>query len=168
MTNGNIITGTNTLTLGTGTGVLGSLSRTSGTIIGNSRRWFNNTTVSNDLFPIGTASNYRPVNVSFTTAPSTGGTLTAFFTASDPSTTGLPLDDAGTQIINAGVDGYWTINATILTGGTYSLDLTADGFTNVSVVSTLRILKRPTGGGNWTLQGSTLSRYRNSINSCCA
>ena len=154
MTSGKIITETNTLTLGTGTGGLGSLSRTSGTIIGNFRRWFSNTIVSNVLFPIGTASNYRPVNVSFTTAPSTGGTLTAFFTASDPGTTGLPLDDAGTQIINAGVDGYWTINANTLTGGIYSLDLTADGFTNVSVVSTLRILKRPTGGGNWTLQGS--------------
>ncbi|MCU0342191.1 MAG: T9SS type A sorting domain-containing protein [Ignavibacterium sp.] len=157
MTSGNIITGTNTLTLGTDTGVLGLLSHTSGTIIGNFRRWFNNTTVSDVLFPIGTDANYRPANISFTTAPTTGGTLTAFFTASDPGTTGLPLDDAGTQIINAGVDGYWKINATLLTGGTYSLDLIADGFTNVSVVNTLRILKRPTGGGNWTLQGSHLA-----------
>ena len=154
MKSGNIITGTNTLTLGTGTGVRGVLSRSSGTIVGNFRRWFSNTTVSNVLFPIGTASNYRPANISFTSAPTTGGTLTASFTASNPGTAGLPLDDAGTQIINAGVDGYWTINAATLTGGTYSLDLTADGFGGISEVSSLRILKRPTGGGNWTLQGS--------------
>lgn len=154
MTNGNIITGANILTLGSGTGVLGTLSRTSGTIIGNFRRWFNNTTINNVLFPIGTATNYRPVNISFTTAPTTGGTITAFFTASNPGTTGFPLNDGATQIINAGIDGYWTINTTTLIGGTYTLDLTADGFSGVSVVSSLRILKRPTGGGNWTLQGT--------------
>jgi len=153
MTSGNITTGAYTLTLGTSTTVRGTLSRTSGTIIGNFRRWFNAGTVSNVLFPIGTSTNYRPANISFTSAPSTGGTLTAFFTPTDPGTAGLPLDDGGTSIINTGKEGYWTINATTLAGGTYSLDLTADGFTGVSVVSTLRLLKRTTGG-NWTVQGT--------------
>jgi len=154
MTSGDINTGVNSLTLGTGTSSLGSLSRNSGTIIGNFQRWFAASTVSNVLFPIGTTSNYRPANISFTVAPSTGGTLTAFFTASDPGTGGLPLDDGGTSIVNAGKEGFWTINAADgLTGGTYSLDLTADGFSGVSVVSTLRLIKRSTGG-NWTLDGS--------------
>jgi hypothetical protein len=154
MTSGNITTSANTLSLGTSTSNLGTLSRTSGTIIGNFRRWFTTGAVINVLFPIGTSTNYRPANISFTSAPTAGGTLTAFFTASNPGTAGLPLDDAGTSIINAGKEGYWTINAADgLTGGVYSLDLTADGFTGVSVVSTLRLLKRTTGG-NWTLQGT--------------
>ncbi|MCH7965016.1 MAG: T9SS type A sorting domain-containing protein [Bacteroidetes bacterium] len=154
LTSGNAATGSNTLTLGTSTSSLGSLARTSGTIIGNFQCWFAASTVSNVLFPIGTASNYRPANISFTVAPSTGGTLTAFFTASDPGTVGLPLDDEGTSIVNAGNEGYWTINAADgLTGGTYSLDLTADGFSGVSVVSTLRLIKRSIAG-SWTLNGS--------------
>ena len=155
MSSGNITTNANTLTLGTSTTVRGTLSRTSGTIIGNFRRWFTNTTSSNILFPIGTASNYRPANIGFTSAPSAGGTLTAFFTATDPGNAGLPQDDGGTSIDNVGKEGYWTLNAADgLTGGTYSLDLTADGFTGVSVVATLRIIKRTTGGGDWTINGS--------------
>lgn len=154
MTSGNITTGANTLSLGTSASNLGTLSRTSGTIIGNFRRWFTTGTVSNVLFPIGTSTNYRPANISFTVAITTGGTLTAFFTATDPGTAGLPLDDGGTSIINAGKEGYWTINAADgLTGGIYSLDLTADGFSGVSDVTTLRIIKRATGGGNWMLDG---------------
>ena len=155
LSSGNITTGSNTLSLGTSTSNLGTLVRTSGSIIGNFRRWFAAGTVSNALFPIGTSTNYRPANISFTGAITTGGTLTTFFTSSNPGTAGLPLNDGGTSIINAGQDGYWTINsANGLTGGTYSLDLTANGFGGVSNYSTLRILKRPTGGGNWTLQGT--------------
>jgi hypothetical protein len=156
MTRGNITTGSNTLTLGTSTTNLGTLSYQSGTIIGNFRRWFATGTVSNVLFPIGTSTNYRPANISFTGAITTGGTLTAFFTSTNPGTAGLPLNDGGLSIINTGKEGYWTINATTLAGGTYSLDLTADGFTGVSVVSTLRLLKRSTGG-NWILQGTHLA-----------
>jgi hypothetical protein len=155
MTNGDINTESNTLSLGTSTSSLGVLSRTSGTIIGNFRRWFAASAVSNVLFPVGTADNYRPANISFTSAPSAGGTLTAFFTGTDPGTAGLPQDDGGISIINAGKEGYWTINAGDgLTSGVYSLDLTADGFSGVSDYTTLRIIKRPIGGGNWILQGT--------------
>lgn len=153
MISGNIITGANTLTLGTSTIVLGNLSYSSGTIIGNFKRWLSASTVSDVLFPIGTGNNYRPANISFTQAPAIGGTLTTFFTATNPGSIGLPLDDNGSEIINAGMDGYWTINANALTGGTYSIDLTADGFTGVADFSALRILKR-TAGGSWTLQGN--------------
>ncbi len=166
MTTGNISTGVNTLTLGTSTSNLGTLSYTSGTIVGNFRRWFAAGTVSNVLFPIGTSTNYRPASISFTSAPSVGGTLTAFLTSTDPGTAGLPIDDSGTSVINSGKEGYWTINSGDgLTGGTYSLDLTADGFSGVSVVSTLRIIKRATGGGDWGLDGSHLAGT-DDFNSC--
>ncbi|MDP3147781.1 MAG: T9SS type A sorting domain-containing protein [Ignavibacteria bacterium] len=154
MTSGNISTGSNTLTLGTSTSSPGTLSRTAGTVLGNFKRWFSNVTVSDVVFPIGTASNYRPASISFTSAPSSGGTITTFFTASDPGASGLPLDDGGTSIVNAGTNGYWTLTtADGLTDGTYNLEINADGFSGVSDYTTLRILKRNTGGA-WTLAGT--------------
>ncbi len=90
ITSGNIITGANILTLGTSPTIRGTLSRTSGTILGNFSRWFTNATVSSVVFPVGTASNYRPSAVSFTAAPSAGGTLLATFVSTYPGENGLP------------------------------------------------------------------------------
>ncbi|MFN0158087.1 MAG: T9SS type A sorting domain-containing protein [Bacteroidota bacterium] len=155
LTNGDITTGANTLTVGTGTSVLGSVSRTSGKVIGNFRRWFAASTVSNALFPIGTASHYRPASISFTSAPSAGGTLAASFVASDPGENGLPLVDVAESIVNCSVDGYWVLTAANgLTGGLYSLGLTATGFASVSDFLTLRILKRNNSANPWTLNGN--------------
>lgn len=155
LTNGNINTGSNTLTLGTGTSATGSLDRTSGTIIGNFKRWFANSTVENVLFPVGTASNYRPANISFTTAPSSGGTITASFKAANPGTTGLPITDEGATIENIGNDGYWALTtADGFNGGTYNLDLTADGFAGVSNYTELHLLKRSNSESNWSVEGT--------------
>jgi hypothetical protein len=155
LTAGNVTTGANTLTLGTAVTTLGTLSRASGTIVGNFRRWVRTNATNNILFPVGTATYYRPANFSNTAVFTTGGTITAFFTASDPGTAGLPLMDGATQIVHCAPDGYWTLTSGDgLTGGTYKLDMTADGFSGVSVVTSLRLLKRPTGGGDWTLQGT--------------
>ncbi len=85
------------------------------------------------MFPVGTSSYYLPANINFTAAPTTGGTLTTFFESTDPGDAGLPLDDAGANIVNCAQEGSWTITVGDgLTGGTYSLDLTADGFGGVS------------------------------------
>ena len=154
LTNGNINTAANTLTVGTSVTTLGSVVRTNGRVVGNLKRWIavTSTTV---LFPIGTATNYRPANITYTAAPSAGGTLLGFFTASNPGTNGLPLNDGGTSIINAGGDGFWTLTAGDgLTGGTYTLNLTADAFGNVSDFTTLRILKRVDAVSAWTLDGT--------------
>jgi hypothetical protein len=154
LTIGNITTGSNVLTLGTDISNRGSLTRTSGTIIGNFKRWFATSTISNVLFPIGTMSKYRPANISFTSAIAVAGSLTAAFIPVDPGSAGLPLNDGGTSIVNVGAEGYWSINSGDgLSGGIYSLDLTADGFNGVTNVSTLRLIKRATDG-NWILQGS--------------
>jgi len=158
MTSGNVSTGSNTLTLGTSASSLGTLSHPSATansIVGNFKRWFAASTVAGVLLPVGISSSYRPATIGFTGAPSAGGTLVAAFVASNPGVTGLPLTDGGTSIVNCGVNGYWRLTAGDgLSGGTYSLDLTARGFTNVSVVSTLRILKRSNASSPWTLNGT--------------
>jgi hypothetical protein len=154
LTNGNITTGSNVLTLGTSATNRGSLTRTSGTIIGNFKRWFTTGTINNVLFPIGTGSNYSPANISFTSAIAAAGSLTVAFIPVDPGSAGLPLNDVGTSIVNVGEEGYWSINSGDgLSGGIYSLDLTADGFSGVSVVSSLRLIKRQPVG-DWFLQGS--------------
>lgn len=155
MTSGNVLTNSNTVTLGSSTSSRGTLTRTSGTIVGTFKRWFAASTVTNVLFPVGTAANYRPPNISFTGAPSAGGTLTAGFVASNPGSNGLPLSDAGFSIVNHGKTGYWTIaSGDGLTGGTYTLDLTADGFEGVQSYTTLRILKRANSSSPWTLNGT--------------
>ncbi len=155
LTSGIVSTGANVLTLGTSTGTLGTLVRTAGWVNGNFRRWFATATVSNVLLPVGDSVNYRPAVLSFTAFPSSGGTLTALFTNSDPGINGLPILDGATSIQNCGIDGFWTLTAgSGLTGGTYSLDLTATGFCCINDVTTLRIVKRTSSGSAWTLNGT--------------
>ncbi len=146
-----------TITLGTSAASTGKLTRSSGRIIGNLKRWIAPSSVSDIQFPIGNSSYYRSADLDFTSAPSSGGTLLCSFTASDPGDAGLPLDDGETSISNSASDGYWTVTAGDgLTGGTYTMRLTAEGFSGVNDYTTLRVLKR-SNGGNWTLDGSHLT-----------
>jgi len=166
MTDGNITTGSsNSLILGASTSSVGTLTRTSGTIIGNFTRWFAASTISDVLFPIGTASNYRPVTIDWTSAPSVGGTLTASFAALDPGDTGLAVnvqtgvDKDGNpvyaSITNASSDGYWTMtNSGIGTNGQYSIEMTADGFAGISDYTELYLLKRVDGESDWFSRGT--------------
>lgn len=102
-----ISTGSNSLTLGTGTGQTGTLTSTSAsTIVGKFNRWVNST-ATQILYPIGTSSDYRPVNISFDNL--TGGTLEGEFISSTPgSLTSPPLDDAGFGLNNMHLNGYWS------------------------------------------------------------
>ncbi len=155
LSEGALTTNENILTLGTSAGSVGTLTRTNGKIIGNFKRWVAAATANDILFPIGTADNYRPANISFTTAPTTGGTLTTFFTSSNPGTAGLPLSDGEVNIQNVGQDGYWTITpADGFNGGTYDIDLTADGFGGIVDYTKLHLLKRANSSSNWTLPGT--------------
>ena len=119
-----------------------------------SRRWFSASTVSDVLFPVGTESAYRPAYLSYTSAPTTGGTLTASFNASDPGSNGLTLTDVADDIVIAAPEGYWPINAADdLTGGIYSLDLHATGFGVIDYTGT-HIIKRVNSSSDWTLDGT--------------
>lgn len=167
LTRGNIITGTKTLTLGNGISNLGTLSRTSGTIIGKFARWFSNSTTVSRLFPVGTSTYYRPVELSFTTAPTSGGTLTVEHIASDPGNNGTTtIDDGGYLLDTYSKTGYWKINAgNGLTGGIYSLNLTMGGIIGVVDVLTLRIIKRANSGALWSVNGNHVSGSGTNTNS---
>jgi hypothetical protein len=165
MTTGNINTGTYTLTLGTSGSNPGILTynagSTTGVINGKFARWFGTSTTTNTLFPVGDAatnSSPRSVEISFTTAPTTAGILTAGYITGDPVTSNTAsLDDAGYTVDTYSYVGYWQIDATLLAGGTYKVNLSPVGF--LGIVPTyqhhLRILKRSsTLPSDWVLDGS--------------
>ena len=157
----NINTGIYTLNLGISGIQPGTLNRNaSGTISGRFKRWFANSTNTgtSGLFPMLIGTNYRPATVEFTTAPTSAGTLTSEFFSTPPGNSGLYLYDFSLGFIEvnkASVNGYWKIDPTALTGGTFTLTLTGTGFYGISVVADLRLVKRQTSGA-WTLPaGST-------------
>lgn len=155
LVSGQVITDSYILTLGSGVDNLGTLERTAGRVNGNFSRWFSASLVSNVILPCGNADYYRPVSVSFSSAPSSGGTLTAFFTSSDPGGNGLPLNDGGTDITKYAPDGFWTVfTGSGLTGGTYNVDIIGESFQGVSDYTKLYLLKRANSGSNWALEGS--------------
>lgn len=154
--------GTGAMILGISTSTLGTLTGGSASsyIIGELRRW-NGATSGNAsrIFPIGSATNYQPITISFSSAQSTGGVISALFTASDPGTSGLPLTDGGLLCEAVSPSGYWTVERISGGGGTYTADANANGFTQIgggaiTLFSQLRLLKRPTSG-SWTNSDGT-------------
>jgi len=155
LTSGAVTTSANTLTLGTSTSVLGTLSRTSGHVIGNLKRWIAAAATNNILFPLGADGiNYNGANYSFTTAPTAGGSITMSYLKANPGLTGLPLTDGGVIVTSVSY-GYWTAAAgNGLTGGTFSLDLYGDGITGITDYTVLRILNRTNSGSSWAVTGT--------------
>ncbi len=147
MTQGNIITGSNTLILSNSTS--GNLSYSTGTITGKFQRAIGSTGTQY-LFPVGTASNYNPLKITFSNL--TAGQLSVQFLPADIGTNGLPLNDAGTEIFDRQTTGYWTLAAIApLASGNYNVNLNYTGFTGVDGLA--RVVKR-TNGGNLTLDGT--------------
>ncbi len=159
MTAGNFTTGANVLELGSSISDLGTLTRTSGTVIGYFKRWFTAATISNVLFPLGTDTYYRPGFISFSVAPSSGGSIVGTHIASDAgvyndhlSTT--PLVESSVELNSIMTDGYWNFSPNTLSGGTYDVELIATGFVGVTDVSELHMLKRPNATSEWALVGN--------------
>ena len=147
MTSGNTDATSGTLTLGTGTTQVGSLSHTSGTILGNFERWFNTTAdpAPPVLYPVGTAVNYRPVNITLNSLP-TNGRLTGSFVATAPGNSGLPIVDGAFTIDSSFTEGFWTLSPTGLSSTDYNLELIGNGFSSFTMAAETRILKRAASG----------------------
>jgi len=154
-TSGNLTTISDTLTLGTSQAVTGTLSRTSGHVVGYFRRWISTNLVSNILFPVGTPSYYEGLNFGFTGMPNSGGTLTSTFVNADPTWNGFPFYDGSAQMYYAGGYGYWTLqDGDGLNGGTYTIDAYANGFTGINDYSTIRLIYRTNLSSPWTTNGT--------------
>ncbi|MCH7658735.1 MAG: gliding motility-associated C-terminal domain-containing protein [Bacteroidetes bacterium] len=150
ITLGNVETGANKLFLSNQT--ITSLNYTSVTgsrIIGKFERGIN--TTGNYLFPIGSDSNYNPLNLNLNIAPAAGSVLSEFFDA-DPGSSGLPLPDADVEVFEAYNDGYWSLTSTGFSCGDYNINLDGSGFLTL-IRDFTRIIKRP-AGGDWLLDGT--------------
>ena len=107
-TNGNFNLGSNTLTLGTSVAAPGTFTYAAGTLIGKFKRWVAATTGNRD-FPVGTTSFKRNASINFTTAPATGGTLTAEWVTTPGGGNGMPLTEGAITVHNTSHDGFWRI-----------------------------------------------------------
>jgi hypothetical protein len=143
MTQGNIDLNSKSISLGTSALFPGTLNYTQGTMIntGSFTRWFAKTTIAAGavagLFPVGTATDYRPFSVSVPVAPTTGGTIAVAYTDATTNTTTSFSD--GTDIIMVRKDLNWGITASVLVGGAYSLGISGTGYGLVGNVSDLRL-----------------------------
>jgi len=159
MNGGNFGTQTSTLTLGTGTGNIGTLNHSSGTISGRFERWISGT-ATQFLFPIGTDTDYRPASITFTDL--TAGSLIAEFISSPPGNNGLPVTDGAVDVENAFLDGYWTLTrANSLASTDYDLDLTGTGFTSFPIVPETRLIIRPGSSADWSVEGTHVAAVGN-------
>ena len=153
-TAGNFITNANTLVLGTSTAVLGTLARTSGHVVGNFKRWIAAAATSNILFPVGTLTDYRGANYSFTVAPTAAGSITINYVYAILTMGGPNFFDSPDSMQTLGT-GYWnTASGDGLTAGTFSLDLTATNLFGVNNYAKLHLVRRTNGASPWTIQGT--------------
>ncbi|TFH48089.1 MAG: DUF2341 domain-containing protein, partial [Bacteroidia bacterium] len=150
MTQGNITTGAYTLALSNS--AAGSLTRTSGTIIGKLRRAIGTTLSINYLFPVGTGAFYRPAIMNFSSL-SAGTDITAEFIATPPSGF-IAYTDGVANLDNAFTEGYWRFNSSgIPAVAVYSLNLTGDGFISYTINDGTRITGRDNGNSTWRAMG---------------
>lgn len=166
MTAGNIDNTGYTLTLGTATtnaSTRGTFTYTAGTIIGGAFERYlhaSQSLATDILFPIGTATSYRPVTVNFTSI-GTAGKLAYKFSTSVPSNTGLPITNGGVTSYNNFNDGQWIATATAVSTN-YNLTLNGTDFSAFAIDVNTRILKNSTGawaanGTYSTLNGSAIT-----------
>jgi hypothetical protein len=143
MTQGNIDLNGKTLTLGSSALLPGTLNYSLGTMIntGSFTRWFAKSTVAAaavaGLFPVGTATNYRPFNVSVPIAPTTGGTISVAYIDATTNTTTSFAD--GVDLITLRKDLNWGLTASGIAGGSYNLGISGTGYGLVGNVTDLRL-----------------------------
>ncbi len=148
-------TATNLLTLGYNATNTGTLSYTAGRINGPFKRWIGTTTGARQ-FPVGNATLLEDANINFTTANTTGGTVTATWidgTPGFPNT--LPLAEGALVINKTSNVGQWQLDAgDLLTGGTYTGVFKPLGNMGILDFAKTVLVKRPSAGGDWTLDGT--------------
>ena len=157
-TSGLLLTGANEMQVtATSASAIAGYSSTS-YVIGNLRRTVTGTGTYD--FPLGTSSNYELASL---TLASTSGftTVLGTFTNSNPLSTLLPLVNVVVSGLNINkmLDyGYWTLTPnSLLTGGTYTVNLSEKGQTNATGPSfNYCVLKRPNILSSWQSLGTAI------------
>ena len=156
---GNISTGAFTLFLSNN--YVGSLLYGSGTIIGQFKRSISTTADNDYLFPVGTATNYLPATLNFSTIPSTVD-ITCSFIAVAPAGF-VPYADGSLNLDNIFTDGYWRFSSSATPVSTYTLKLAGDGFSSYSVNEITRITGRDNTNSTWRGLGLHGSQSGNEV-----
>jgi len=162
MTQGNVNLNGNNLTLGLSVANNGVLIHGSGTLTGTGsfKRWIKPAVIANGsalgLFPMGTATDYRPFYVTApVTAPTTGGSITVAYVDATTNTS-VPTYLDGATTIKVRKDLHWTVTTgNGLAGGTYNLDAQGTGFGLIGSVSDLRLTLINSGIGTPGVNGGT-------------
>jgi hypothetical protein len=153
LTTGTLTTPSDTIIVGISSTTLGSLSRTNGMVDGVVKRWFKNTTVSNVEFPLGSGGLYQGVNISYSGAPASG-TVIGIFTPLNPGKNGFDIIDAGDTLVNIGYGLWQTTTGNGLSGGTFSLDITATSLSTVTDPTKLHLIRRTSAASPWGVSGT--------------
>ena len=144
----------NKLTVGTSATNPGTVIRTEGSIIGCLNRWFPAATSTNPyIYPIKQGNRDVPGDVSYTSAPTTGGQLMLCFREKYPTKNGLPLTDGTLRITDPAPAGYWIQTINGIVGGVYTVNLTGGDFQVGNYVN-CRILKRFDSLSPWMATGT--------------
>lgn len=155
LTLGNLNTSVvNLLTVGVSATTRGTITRTAGMVVGPIRKWFGAITQTTVL-PVGTGTSYKPASIEYTTAPTTGGTLTASFSSSAPNfPNAVPLTEGALIVNRASIQGSWFVEAANgLAGGNYTATFTGNDAGDVIDYTKTVLIKRPAAGGDWALDG---------------
>lgn len=166
MAAGNINTGTHALILGSSAASRGTLAYTGGYVTGKMKRWFSSTNSGNasGLFPISNGTQNRSVTVEYTSAPLSGGTLTAQLVNTQMGTSfGTAMETSCGSSFNIAKSSafYWQIDAgdgltndgNSANSGSYSLTMKAESLPGYSVPCELLLVKRD-GSNPWTASGA--------------
>ncbi len=144
MTQGNINLNGNTFTLGLSVANNGTLAYTTGTMIGAGTftRWFKTGLIATGsvtgLFPMGTATDYRPFFVSAPVAgPTSGGSMSISYNDATTNTNVAIVDGAFTVVVRKDLN--WALSTNGINGGTYNLQVQGTGFGLIGAVSDLRL-----------------------------
>ena len=115
MTSGNIINGTNVLTIGSSSLNTGSIIHTSGVVTGSLSRYFADSPGAR-FFPVGTENDLRDVNIEFISSPGIDQYLTVSYNEGVPQLdgsdfySGLPLVTSDGQLsLNYDDAGSWEV-----------------------------------------------------------
>jgi hypothetical protein len=157
---GTVTTGANTLTLGAS----GTVSRTSGYVVGNFAKNFGINDQAATVFEVGTASAYTPVTLDLDGTGGTAGTFTA-------TTTGSAHGSIATSGLNTAkdIERYWTVSpgTGLLGARTYKLkvdflagDVTGGADPNIFEFRKYDGVWTTPSGGSYTRTG-TSTQYSN-------
>ncbi len=157
MTSGNItIPSTDSLILGTTSTAV--LTRTGGAIIGKINRFVGLGTTGNIVFPVGTATAYRPLATNFVSAPLSAGNISIFHVDNGTSSTACTGFTDGSYTINRRSNSYWQgyYNSSI-TGMNITLSADLSGQSGILNASETRIIASIDNGVSFGLVGGSHS-----------